>query len=61
MDNLELPNTDSPEVMQQAISCQIAFQIWEQISRIVHDDEAEQKLLNIYSRVYASVKATHES
>lgn len=59
MDNFTLPNTDSPEVMQQAISTWMTTLIWKQVARGVHDDEAEELLLGIYTRIYRAVKTAH--
>jgi hypothetical protein len=56
---MALPNTDSPEVMTQAVSVWLTSEIWREVSRIVRDDEAEEELSGIYARVYASVKKAH--
>lgn len=57
--NFSLPDTDSPEVMEQAVSAWMTSLIWQQIVRVVHDDEAEEKVLGIYDRIYKSVRQTH--
>lgn len=57
MDDLQLPNTDSPEVMQQAISLHVTGMIWDHAFRTVDPDEMEQAFLDLYKRVYASVSA----
>lgn len=57
--HLTLPNTDSPEVMQQAITTIMTTMIWKQVARGVHDDDAEEMLLGIYSRIYHAVKKAH--
>ena len=59
MDKMEIPDTDSPEVMEQVVSLWITDQIWDQVSRLLHDDELEEKLTTLYNRVYNSVKRTH--
>lgn len=60
MEKIELPDTDSPEVMQQAISFTVAQQIWDLVSRLERDEEHEEKFLALYQRVYASVKQAHQ-
>jgi hypothetical protein len=55
---LDLPNTDSPEVMQQAVSVWLTHMIWQQLSRY-HTDDYEEKLLALYDRVYKSVSGAH--
>ena len=59
MDELRLPNTDSPEVMQQAVTLHLTAVLWEQDSRDVHPDKWEEALLALYSRVYGAVKKAH--
>ncbi len=59
MDSFSLPNTDSPEVMEQAISIWMTTLIWRQIARVVLDEEAEQRLLGIYDGIYRAVRKTH--
>lgn len=59
MDNFALPDTDSPEVMEQAISIWMTTLVWRQISRVVHDEEAESRLLSIYDHIFRGVKKTH--
>ncbi|HQZ71178.1 MAG: hypothetical protein ACH37Z_14370 [Anaerolineae bacterium] len=59
MEEFQLPNTDSPEVMQQAVAVWIAGQVWQALARTVRDDEAEQTLTEIYDRVYRNIKKTH--
>lgn len=61
MEELKLPNTDSPEVMQQAVSLHITHVIWDQVSRAVDPDATEAAILEIYHRVYSSVNAAHRS
>jgi hypothetical protein len=60
VDKFEFPDTDSPEVMQQAISFAVAQQIWDLVSRLERDEEHEEKFLALYHRVYASVKQAHQ-
>jgi len=59
VDHLNLPNSDSPEVMEQAVSIWMTSQIWQQVARVVHHDDAEDKILSIYDKVYRAVKKTH--
>ncbi len=59
MENFQLPDTDSPEVMQQAVAVWITGQVWQALQRAVRDDEAEQVIADVYDRVYKSVKKTH--
>ncbi|MCE7938448.1 hypothetical protein DCC79_12085 [bacterium] len=61
MDNFSLPNTDSPEVMEQAISIWMTTLIWRQIARVVLDEESEARLLGIYDNIYRTVRKTHAS
>jgi len=56
---IELPNSDSPEVMTQAVSIWLTHVIWEQFSRVTHPEEIEEQLLGVYSRVYKSVSDAH--
>jgi hypothetical protein len=51
-----LPDTDSTDVMQMAVSLWLTDLIWVQVSRTIHADDAESTLTDLYSRVYASVK-----
>ena len=59
MDDLKLPNTDSPEVMQQAVALHLTAELWEQASRDVHPSDWEQAMLELYKRVFVAVSATH--
>lgn len=59
MDHLNLPDTDSPEVMQQVISLWLTNVIWEENSRLVSSEDLEGKLLETYSRVYQAVRNAH--
>ena len=61
MDELNLPDTDSPEVMQQAVSLLITHVVWEQVSRSVDPDSTETEILAIYKRVYDSINSAHKS
>ena len=56
-----LPDTDSPQVMQQSVSMEITEMIWEKYSSGVRAADVEGELLALYDRVYASVQDTHES
>jgi hypothetical protein len=60
MDELDLPSTDSPEVMEQAVSIWLTHIIWDQHSRGVHPDQIEENLVDLYSRVYRKVREAHE-
>lgn len=59
MENFQLPNTDSPEVMQQAVAVWITGQVWQALQRAVRDEEAEQVIADIYDRVYKRVKTAN--
>jgi hypothetical protein len=61
VDTVELPNTDSPEVMNKAVSIWLAHVIWEQFSRVSHPEEIEEQLLGVYERVYKSVSSAGSS
>ena len=58
MEPMELPDTDSPEVMQQAISAWLTHIIWQHMSRY-HTDDMEEQLIELYSRVYKSISTAH--
>jgi hypothetical protein len=60
VDDLNLPNTESPEVMTQAVSLAIAAELWEQASRDVHPNDWEEALLGLYTRVYRAVYKAHQ-
>lgn len=60
MEELELPPTDSPEVMERAISAWLTHVIWDQHSRGVHPDHIEENILELYNRVFTAVHKTHE-
>ena len=60
MDQIQLPNTDSPEVMQQAIAMHLTQAVWEHRSRTVHADDMEEQLIQLYKRVFAGVAAAHQ-
>ena len=59
MEEFQLPSTDSPEVMQQAVAVWITGQVWQALARAVRDDETEQTITDVYDRVYRSVVKTH--
>ena len=59
MEDLRLPDTDSAEVMQQAVSLQLALIIWDQYSRGVHPDQFEESILELYQRVFKAVSSAH--
>jgi len=61
MEDVNLPNTDSPEVMAQAISLQLTYLIWEQASRAFAADETEEAILALYQRVRQVVERSLES
>jgi hypothetical protein len=53
-----LPDTDSTDVMQMAVSLWLTDLIWGQVSRTIHADDAEKTLTSLYARVFASVQET---
>lgn len=55
----ELPNTDSPDVMEMSVALWITEKVWEQVSRAIHTDDSEEILRSIYVRVYQGIKAAH--
>ena len=59
MEEFRLPETDTPDVMQQAVSLWLTNVIWDQHSRGVHPDKIEQDLLELYDRVYKAVRKAH--
>ena len=61
MDRLEyeLPNTDSAEVMTQAVAVYIMSIAWPEVSRALNPDEADQNALELYDRIYRGVAKTH--
>jgi hypothetical protein len=56
---MELPNTDSPEVMELAVAVFITEQLWTSVGRMTASDETEQVYLALYDRVYKALKKTH--
>jgi len=60
VEGIDLPDTDSTEVMQQAVSLWLVNIIWDQHSRGVHPDNVEEDLLTLYSRVFESVRKAHK-
>jgi hypothetical protein len=56
MSEMELPDTNSPEVMRQVVTLWLTNVIWEQYSRVVHADEIEEQLLEVYRRVHRVVE-----
>ncbi len=59
MDINSLPDTDSPEVMEQAVSLWLTSVIWGQKWREVHPDAVERTLLELYDNVFRTVHKTH--
>jgi hypothetical protein len=59
VEQVQLPDTDSPEVMQQAIAMHLTKIVWEHYSRTIHADEMETQLIQLYERVYGSVAKAH--
>jgi hypothetical protein len=59
VDDVTLPDTDSPEVMEQAICLILTDLIWEQASRSVHADDTEGAVIGLYQRVHQAVHAAH--
>ncbi len=55
----ELPNTDSPEVMEMSVALWITEKVWGQVSRAIHTDDSEEILSSIYTRVYKAIKTAH--
>jgi hypothetical protein len=55
---IALPNTDSPEVMTQAVAVWLTHIVWQHMSRY-HTDDMEEQLLALYGRVYHSVAESH--
>lgn len=60
MEPLGLPNTDSPEVMEQVVSVWLTHIIWQHLSRY-HTDDMEEQLLLLYSRVFKAVRQAHQA
>ena len=58
-ENIELPNTDSPEVMQQAVSVYLMNLIWEELSRTVDPEKVDERVVDTYERVYSEVRRIH--
>ena len=58
MDTIELPDTDSPEVMQQVISLWLTKVIWDEYSRGIQTDDTEKELLGLYTRVREAVRTS---
>jgi hypothetical protein len=56
---IPLPDTDSPEVMTQAVSIWLTHIVWQHLSRY-HTDDLEEELLKVYTRVYKSVAEAHK-
>jgi len=59
VEQIELPDTNSPEVMEQAISLFLTNILWEQSSRMISPDDMEVNLLAVYGRVFKAVHAAH--
>jgi len=55
---IRLPDTDSPEVMKQAISVHLMNLIWDELARTVNPDEFEEHAINLFDRVYRAVDKT---
>ena len=58
MEPIPLPNTDSPEVMEQAVTVWLTHAIWHHMSRY-HTDDMEEQLLALYARVFEHVHKAH--
>ena len=56
---VDLPNTDSPEVMQQAVSIYLLHTVWEEYSRIIDPELIEDKAIELYGRIYKQVSKIH--
>ena len=55
----DLPDTDNPDVMAQAVSIYLLGIIWEEHLRMIDPENVEEQALELYTRVYKSVKAAH--
>ena len=53
-----LPDTDSPEVMKQAISVHLMNLIWDELARSVNPDDYEMHAIGLFDRVYKAVDKT---
>jgi len=58
---MELPDTDSPEVMTQAVSLCLTQVIWEQFSRHLDPETMDDQLLSVYTKVYGTISKAHGS
>lgn len=61
MDRLEyeLPDTDNPQVMTQAVAVYIMSIAWPELARAMNPDETDKNALEVYDRIYRSVAKTH--
>jgi hypothetical protein len=57
---VDMNSTNEPSVMEMNVSLWITSEIWVQVSRAIHTDDAERSLLEIYDRVYRAVRKTHQ-
>lgn len=55
---INLPDTDSPEVMKQAVSVYLMNLIWEELARSVNPDDYERHAIGLFDRVYSAVDKT---
>lgn len=56
MSSVELPNTDSPEVMRQVVSLWLTNLIWDQYSRGIPPERTEEEIVGMYTRVYQALQ-----
>lgn len=59
--DIKLPNTDSPEVMKQAISVHLMNLIWDELARTVDPDDYEAHAIGLFDRVFKAVDKTVDS
>ena len=58
---VDLPDTDSKDVMEMAVALWIAERVWDQVSRAVHSDDAEEMLVSTYDRVFKAIRGSHQA
>jgi len=59
MESYELPNTDSADVMQQAVALNLLHLVWPEITRTMNPDEADDHAIAVYQKIYRALDATH--
>ncbi len=60
-EKLELPNTDNPDVMAQAVSIFLLDKVWDEFSRIIDPEQIEDKAMELYGRIYGRVTSIHKA